>query len=90
MVRHGQERAQPGVWYGASQEGILDEVALEKSFGRGGRGRVFPAYEIAAVKVQRGHPRELQAVLLVQSMVCDLESISHPVLSFVKYSSTAC
>lgn len=53
MVRHGPGRAQPGVWHGASQEGVLDKVTLKKSLGRGGRGRVFPAYGIAVVKAQR-------------------------------------
>lgn len=53
VVGHGRERAQPGVRCGANPEGVLDEVALEMSFSRGGRRRVFPAHGISGVKVQR-------------------------------------
>lgn len=41
MVGRGRERAQPGVGCGANPEGVLDEVALEMSFGRGGAEGYF-------------------------------------------------
>lgn len=53
VVGHGRERAQPGVGCGANPEGVLDEVALETSFGRGGWGRVFPAHGLAGLKARR-------------------------------------
>ena len=59
---------------GVNQEAVLHEVALEKSFGRGGGKGYFLRTEQKGVRASLGPFQGTAAVVLVQSLECDLES----------------